>query len=355
MGKSSAGNKLVGGGPKHSNFIKQEWPDSEGKQYFETRDKGQLHSVTKHCSVLTAMREDGDVRVLDTVGFAGSKSKEGPKDVHLGNLQVAREIAGLSLALDMAFDRVLYFLPYRGNRQTVDGTLQEEIDVMWHFFGEEIFKYMVLISTVDDYIQEALQESGVPIDKCAPNESEVRSLFTEAMKGALEQHDVPIANYPRCPEVTFFPLQTETSILVTQVKSVPVIGAKAFTPQFRKEACAKCASMLWGKGDTVVGVTVDADRRKINDACHPVFILKYSTLQRIVGGIAHVAVLGIAKLHELRTGKETWPGFFTSNEVCANCNAPPGSIGCLKVLQDTYMGETVEHSSNVEGVAITGS
>ena len=340
MGKSSTGNKLVNAvtddNPNGSRRIKQVWPKEVERLNPSFKTDPEADSVTKNCCLLVSELEDGGVvQVLDTEGFAGSDVK----DVHLGNLRVAREIAGVSTELDLAYNRILYFLPNRGRPERADKTLQDEIDILWFFFGEAIFQNIVLASTV---------EEGIP-STYAPKEVDVQRVFSAAMKYALDKYGV--SEPPPCPPVLFIPWITDSSKLLREVKNVRVRD-EAFKPKFRKEVCTKCAIALYWQGTSLLAAKVGKELHTIEDSmCHPTFIPKYTKVERFFGGIAHVVVLGFAKVHELRTKKPTWPGFFNSEEVCANCEQAPGSKGCMRVKEE-HEGQVVQHSNNVEGVIL---
>lgn len=346
VGKSSTGNKLIDAVtedyPMGNRLVKRVWHKEEvGSLSFTTNPYAD--SVTKHCELLVSdLKEAGEVRVLDSEGFAGS---DVTGDVHRGNLNVARQIAGVSDELDLKFDRVLYFLPYRGTPERADGTLQEEIGIMWHFFGENLFKNIVIVAT--------LQE-GIP-DIYAPKKEAVQKVFELAIKLALEK--LGFRETLPCPPVFFVPLKTNNATLLKDIKAVPVRGEKAFKPEFSKAACAKCAcSLYWQPDGTLMFVrTGDQFHDTDHNKCHPTFIPKYSKLKKFFGGIAHIAVFGVAKMHEKRTGTRTWPGFFNSEEVCAHCENAPGSVGCLKVKVDQFQGQDVEHSSNVKCLVVDAS
>ena len=338
MGKSTTGNKLLnavtGDNPKGNKWIKQMWPQ-ENVGSLKVATNPAAASVTKNCSLMGTM--DGEIRVLDTEGFAGSDSE----DVHRGNLQVARAIAGVSEALDLSYDRVIYFLPVRGKLEKADRSIQDEIEVMWHYFGDGIFQNMVVATTVQE---------GIPSTN-APKGEEVRRDFSTAMHLALTRRGV---RPPPCPPVIFLPLKRNSSALRKDIKAA-VVGGIAFKPQFRKDLCAKCAGQLKLRGSIVVEVREsDGGIRGENySKCHPVFIPKYSTLTKIVGGIGHIAALGTVKFYGWMAGKRTWPGLFNSEEVCANCKNEPGSKGCMRVKVDMYMHQYVEHSNELHSGLIS--
>lgn len=347
MGKSTTGNKLIDAvtddNPTGNEMIKQRWPRvAEGKLNFATIHQA-VDSVTEHCSLLISKTAGGEVQVLDSVGFADSK---GPNGVQLGNLKVMREIAGVSDELDIVYDRVLYLLPVRGRPEKADGTLQEEMEVMWHFFGEGIFKNMVLVSTL---------QSGIP-GHYKPSDTDVEWVFSVAMGNVLGRLGIKMSKPPR-PPVLFISWESEPSTLLTAVKDVKVNGGKTFSPKFRNEVCTKCATELLWRDGTIVEVKYEGKLCKPNATkCHPFFIPKYSKLKKFFGGVAHVIVLGTAKLHELRTKNPTWPGWFNKDEACANpkCKKAPGSKGCQWVSV-VCENKVVQHCNNLkaEGVVLS--
>ena len=342
MGKSTTGNKLLDAvtddNPNGNKKIMRLWPVEEtGPLHFKTIP-GEILSVTKGCALLSS--REHVITVLDTEGFAGSDAQ----DVHLHNLKVARAIAGVSEALDLKYDRVLYFLPSRGAFPTAaDLYLQNEIDVMWHFFGRTIFQNMVLACTQDEDLE-------IP-SSYRPKPTRIQAVFKAALELVLRRRSAtdPV---PPCPPVLYVPFKTDTPSLISSLEGAEVHGDNAFRPQFRKDVCTKCAGKLrWRESDQLLVEVQYGDKivSTSDTMCHPIFVPKYSKVKKIVGGIAHIAVLGFAKVHEKRTGKRTWPGFFNSEEVCANnnCKKAPGSRGCMKV-KESYRGQCVEHSIDLQ-------
>ena len=114
MGKSTTGNKLLNAATddnlKGSVKVKKDWPlqerHAEGSMYFAVNDT--VESGTQNCALLS--NTESGIRVLDTVGFAGSNSRDG---AYLGNLRVMRQIVGVSSTCGLRYDRILYFLPQR--------------------------------------------------------------------------------------------------------------------------------------------------------------------------------------------------------------------------------------------------
>lgn len=65
--------------------------------------------------------------------------------------------------------------------------------------------------------------------------------------------------------------------------------------------------------------------------CHPSFVPKYNIGEKILGGLSHMATLGISLLF-----KNSWPGFTNSDEICLVCQNSPGAAGCGKVGEVQY-------------------
>jgi len=106
FGKSTTGNKLLGR------------PKEKRGESFEVGEG--VESCTRSCMVV----KNDDVRVLDTPGFADTKTTK-ERGVMKGNLQIFRWILREQEKQDLTFQRALYFLPNRGAPERTEGTLQE--------------------------------------------------------------------------------------------------------------------------------------------------------------------------------------------------------------------------------------
>ena len=98
----------------------------KSKVAFPTGDR--VDSVTKSCTVVS--NEFTNIRVLDTPGFADSEETK-KTGVLRGNLQIFRSILRFTGENGSAFRRVLYFLPQRGPMERAEGTLQEELKLIY--------------------------------------------------------------------------------------------------------------------------------------------------------------------------------------------------------------------------------
>lgn len=353
QGKSTTGNKLLGVDSVTASRITnvtQDWPlaiEADQGKFFPTDNTEE--SGTNNCKVLS--NSQSRIRVFDTVGFAGS----GTWGVYLSNLRVMRQILGVSRDLGLTYHRVLYFLPVRLYLRKADGYLQEEIEVMWHFFGETIFRNMVLVFTVDD---EFMITAEVVV-----NEEKVQRVFRVALERVVRRYDRE-ANVPPCPPVIYIPSEADSAEVIEIVQNVQVHGQNSVSLSFRKETCAKCASTIYYRREevaatrTLVGVESAQSEEGIialpgSTNCHPIFIPRYTTLVKILGGIAHIVSFGTVKLHEKRTGKSVCPGFFNAEEKCAHCEKPPGRAGCIKV-STRYLEHDiiVEHENDINRIVV---
>ena len=386
-GKSTTANKLLGVDPASRSLLLsrpgetlmnviKEWGSKavENLLFFVVGDS--TESVTVNCKLLS--NEVSKNRVLDTPGFADSRTTK-RYGVLRGNLQTFRWILRLQRNHDLRFRRVLYFLPSRGPLERADGNLQEEIKVMYSYFGKEIFKIMVIIAT--NHKKEKYQKLGFDEDDIDTTQEVFMKAFEEVTQDEL----------PTCPPIVYLSLSDNYSSVERAILSAKVIYEEelCFSPEFPKFSASESRE----EKDIPVTVSVDLPKKKIrtivrtnpgkcfhfedrctrcalkivnevlpsgeevpikvifengdtehydNSYCHPVFIPKHSRLKKFAGGIAHIVTLGIPYAYSKYKGKELWPGFTSSDEICPACKAPPGSVGCSAVGQPKEIPETGE-------------
>ena len=251
--------------------------------------------------------DETGVRVLDTPGFSASDltNKYG---VYGGNLRMIRSIIRSQLSCNLKPRRILYFLPTRGPIIRAGGVLQEEIQVMYEYFGTSLFKIMVIIATFDEEQSDKNEFTDKQISKTS-------RAFMDAYAAITGE------SLPRCPPILYVPL-SERDIL-PQVKSAEVIDDIPLITLYYENTCVKCAAKLvYGterkhiiQVETQEGEKIDVDDSK----CHPSFIPKYSTLQKIIGVLLRIVTLYYITL---------FPWFNNNEEICINCKNPPGSEGC---------------------------
>jgi hypothetical protein len=345
-GKSSTGNKLLG----KSTDSKRFWlpslhflrggsggKDIDDKKRFTTADdvpKEESHlSVTGWCEVLAS--DTTNVRILDVPGFSdsGALSKSGPRiSVQEGNLTIFRWIVRVQCALHLHVNRIVYFLPTRGPLEKADGVLQDELKVMHHFFGESIFKNMVIAATNSARRQE-----------CGWNEQDDEET-TKVLRTALQA--VTGKQKTFVPPIVYIPIDATGEKILSDLKDAKVGSAKGMGPvKFRDDVCAKCSVQTRfvtppGTTKPIRDGVIDSngDIIKYEDSkCHGEFIPRYTTSEKFWGGVGHIFTIGLVYMLK----DDSWPGFTNSDEKCKLCERGPGSKGCHKV------GDSVDHSSQV--------
>ena len=240
----------------------------------------------------------------------------------------------------MKIQRVLYFLPERGVPEKADRGIQDELKLICHFFGPEIFNCMVIIAT--NRKDKRYQRLGFTDDDAY----EAESLFKLSYEVATGEE------LHKCPPVVYIPVDYSEAQVVSKVKEAKVIQEKVFVPRFQDGVCARCA-IRFIRNSKNEGICVADDENTAYETtrCHPVFVPKYSIGKKIQGGLAHMATLGAALLYEACTKKETWPGFTKSDEICPSCKHSPGLKGCLKVKEKFELPDgskiTVDHTNEL--------
>ena len=277
-------------------------------------------SITKECKLLS--NDEIKVRVLDTPGLSASNVGAG-FTVLQSNLQIFRWIVREQLNVQMVARRLLYFLPIRGTLDKADGSLQEELKVMYHFFGRAVFNNMVIIATQDLKYQR--------INFTEEDRDKIRDVFCEAVRLGTDEK-----KFSTCPPVLYVGYYDTHDDVLRAVKQADVLaGDGVFIPAFQNGVCSHCTvKTRYSATKLPVGVVKgDVFEKYEKSKCHPGFVQKYSTAAKIAGGFAHIAVLGSALAFEAVTDIETWPGFTNSDEICPCCKKIPGSKGCRLVLQ----------------------
>ena len=402
LGKSTVGNKLLGINPetrkpyKEETKIEQWGYDGDEEYFFETGDGKE--SVTKKCKVLS----NGNIRIMDTRGFADSEMTQ-KYGVIQGNLQSFRWILQAQRANDMRFYRVLYFFPQRGPPpERADGTLQEEIKVMHGYFGQRIFDIMIIIVTNNK--RPHFQRAGYSEEDI----KEIQGLFLSAFEKIVVEGEKGVeVNIParKCPPVVYIPFNEDYIEVFKIINGIQVISAEEYfsfspeyplDPEFRGEVgdssqttlkygtpreefkkalrqnrgrllsfedrCSKCAIKLVferqasGEELPITVIYPNGDQDVYDSSyCHPLLLPKYTRVEKIFGGIAHIVTLGLGKLYEYATKNKSWPSFTSSDEVCIKCNKAPGSQSCHPVNQHFEIAgkmEKIDHKRELDTVEL---
>ena len=299
QGKSTTGNKLLDIMPKGCSLT--EYTAIEDKTFpFFVAKRGITTLYTKYCKAIA--NPGREVRVLDSPGF--SNIRQTGQTLYESNLEIFRHILATQEEHGMAFARILYFLPGRGPLNTADGVLQNEIRVMFGYFGRAIFNIMVIIATnCEDPRYQAIGFNDEDMKKT--QESFLRALKT-------------ITKIETCPPILYLPVD-ETDVL-DKVKKAKVLDDAPFSSQVSGR-CFKCAKRMFY---TIVrnqklitrviedeGLPTEREIPVDESLCHPYFIKRF---------------------------------FFL--ETCAHCGQSPGSRGCKRNM--TRFPKTNTPSGEIE-------
>lgn len=347
MGKSTTGNNILYdapegadvlsswtlGGPTEqqdgqnaestSNTVANEEAKTESLNPFKKRDEFSPDSTSLECALCS--NDLAKIRILDTPGFQSSTAlqKEGTT-AYQANLSIMRQMLRIQVRHGLVFNRVLYFLPVRGPLEKADACLQEEIKVMKHFFGHEIFQIMIIIATRDPRLSR--QGVGFTDEDIKETQEAIKRAFNLVFKFKVGEEGPAV----RQPPLLYLPITDTGDIVLEKIKSIEVENKHGLKLDFHKDTCARCAlriSVVSGK--KVCFVDDDSPVQVYEESkCHPIFLPKHSKLTRILGSVAYIVTLGIPRLFGAR-----WPSFFTSDEFCPACNKQPGAPGCEPVLQ----------------------
>ena len=391
QGKSTVGNTLLEIDPDTkellgvyrpgegiTDIIKRWDCNGDQKYYFEVGEGSD--SVTKRCKVLS--NEKNRDRVLDTRGFADTENTRRDGVIN-GNLQSFRWILQAQKMYNLCFSRVLYFLPNRGAPERADGTLQEEIKVMYSFFGKQIFDVMVVIVTNNKRPHH--QQAGFSDEDLTETKQVFEYSFQQATGITLPKYPPIIyLSYKEDPfikvvgadvisdaERLYFSIEQAADPLVSSVRvslDMPLEEKKRLLTQYRgkyfkfENRCSRCAVKIIQEklpsGKEVPVSTVDKEGSVTahnRSLCHAFFIPKHSRFVRIVGGIAHIIALGLGMVYEKVSEKKSWPWFTNSEEMCVVCERPPGSSGCSAVGQNVQIRGVdylVVHSNEFDSVKL---
>lgn len=239
--------------------------------------------------------------MCDTPGFAQS-GRTIP--VIPGNLELIRNVVFYQEQCNLNFGLVLYFLPCRGSPERADGVLNDEIAILQHYFGENIWKRMVVVVTAPQrFTQKKYFDLYVdPIEDC-------KRPVQNALKSVLQRYKIE-AECQYLQENECFRFLSHDCIDVKDMLSSFLKGDHKGGLSFSRDTCAKCSKKVTfkisGKDDACT-VTEDghipttvAETGK--NFCHPKF-------------------------------KRNWKAipYFIFWETCSYCHCRPGTPGCLRV------------------------
>ena len=322
----------------------------EGEMYVTER--------TLKCELFT--NETTKVRVLDVPGFFGAQTAEQVEaatphgfspssttlllDTHSTHLRVMRSILHIQTVMKMRFQRILYFLPCRGPLKIVSAALQQELQLLVHYFGKSIFQTIVLVATLDQITYEYVPE-GVALNFPQDKLDLSRRMFVEALQAFLPE-DTPN------PPIIFISLRETCESILQKAQQTEVVLDDGLQLALTSSICARCNVTIGERSGERVAVikspdwsrritNVDWDQADLyeHSRCHPAFVPRYSQGQKIAEGIAYT-VRAVAHREF-----EPWPDL--SAEKCVSCGLPPGTEGCIKV-GIMYGDICVDHTNQVD-------
>ena len=345
MGKSTTGNKLLGSYDSECTTKEYTYEtavttmsfDGENqKKFFLESQTDSLRSTTKNSHVVT--NKTLGISVLDVQGFADSDtcSEEG---VYRGNLEIVRSMIHAQAGQKSKFNRVVYFLPYRRIPEKADGNLQEELKVMHHFFGDELFNRMVIVIT-NSYLED--NEIKITPLKIA----HVEKVFLHALQVATK------SCLSKCPPIVYISIHDDGTKVREMLSTAEVITKSELDLNVLNDTCINCAVKIQKietkTGSKIQSVIDPSNGKKIDykdSLCHPLFIPKHSKIKKFVGGMSILLSLGLTKL------TINAPGFFNSEEICIHCKQPPRKPGCYAVnaeFENDSIKVLVDHKNKTE-------
>lgn len=134
---------------------------------------------------------------------------------------------------------------------------------------------------------------------------------------------------PKCPPILYLPVSESNDNLLSKVQSAEVLDETPIET-LTVNRCVKCAAKYFSDVKTKELVYVEVENERIyakDSVCHPCFIPKYSTPQKIIDGCFYIVTFRV---------KSGFSLFYNNEEICIRCKNPPGYEGCTKY------GEVIE-------------
>ena len=317
IGKSTTGNKLLGvydGDDAKQSYEIYEYNSwgaaiHKGTDHnsfkFKEGDSKSLSTTTKECQLIA--NHSLHIRVLDVSGFSPTFQSSVYTTVYASNQSILCDILVAQFRYELKFHRVLYFLPVRRFPEIGDGVLQQEINLMYDCFGEDIFKYMVIVITKSPFDDEQINIT-----------SELKCHTEKVFEAVIKC--VASGKHISCPPIISISLQHSGDEIRKKIISIHTFHSfEGLELKIRDDICVKCntkcQSVLTSSGKNVQADEVQGG----NKTCHPDFTKKAS-------GKVFDTIIGI--VYRKYSGPPV-------KEVCINCQKPRGSPGCCPV-HDTY-------------------
>ena len=315
-------------------------------------------SVTTQCEVLATVQpipiSDVQIRlrILGVPGFSDPGMLTKGFSNYEGNLHLIRKIIRIQADLHLKFQRIVYFLPCRGPLEKADSVLQEELKVMYHYFGSSIFKCMVLVGTNPP--TRRFQIEGMEFGD--EDIARTQAVFQIAMRMATNDETLS------CPPIVYIGLSGYTqSKIITDIYSAHVQCDCAFEGlqlDIQNDVCTNCSSKI---ERITIGAGEDKEKRIVevwekgetelykSSKCHPAFKNKYSTTTKAVEGVLNVFTFVTPhQVAEKLRGIKHFPGFFNSDTCCVMCEQSLGEAGCTEVGKKITIPDAREGKKVIE-------
>ena len=268
-----------------------------------TTAKKLIHKPTYHnqgpCEVLTSKEQR--IRVMSTPLYdEGVLTGRTISQMHL---QIVCSMIHVQATMKMTWKRVVYFLPYRGALEKVDGAFRDELHTMYHFFGPAIFESMVVVATNSP----RKQKYGFDDE----DRKETQHILHTTLKFATGDENI------FCPPIVYIALCNTGEEILDTLLTTTVKNKNGIVLNFRDDVCIKC-------GDRYT--KAPGSGKHVDSRCHPKFVPKYTTTEKFL----------------VRSFKASWSEWTNDEEVCERCRCERGSPGCC-----TVDGKTVDHSSTL--------
>ena len=262
------------------------------------------------------------IRVTIAPGFGNFSNDTEVNSVCDRNVGSVRLIFKLQRELKISFKRVVYFLPFRGPPGRADGYLKDELKCLWNFYGERIFRCMVMIATNSPDAE--YQEIGFSESFQRKSKSVVEHVLSE----------VSGVHSATCPPIAYLSLSCTSENALDIVQNCAITDEKPLVPSDAKR-CVKCASLIFDgfkchpkfiyilPGDSMLP---QAYKQTEQNLMH-----RYSSNVKTAENALGPYVLGTLMLRPLK-----WSDDFYK---CMHCGKDYGTEGCLQIEQVFKYGD----------------
>ena len=315
--------------------------DNSHKEIDKARKHNTFYGVTEDCELFS--NELTKLRVLDVPGFFGNVRDLRSDDLECRmkavqnyDLFTMRTILGIKTMHNFKFNRIVYFLPDKGALTRASEELIAELSIMKEYFGRPIFESMVVVATLPSDVYRFVTDENLDL---FPEDSrkETKKYLCRALQKVFKSDDVPD------PPIIFISLYDTCEEILRKIQTAEV-KQDSLDLKFTSSICARCDKHIIREGEATIACSVPGQQGRIpldESTCHPLLIPKYSKIEKILGGIAHV----ITRHHYV--GR--WADFKSMDEKCIGCASPPNTHGCMKIGSKFEFGKEiieVQHSNS---------